>query len=133
MKIENITLKFRHIILHFVCRQAHFVCRQAKFYGVTPIVTFDQLLYWKYLIIKASEPVGSCIKSVVLRLGGFHLQMSFLGSIGHLMAGSGLQELLETVYAGNSVKHMLSGKITSNQGASVGVFSVEHSPCGKRL
>ena len=106
MKIENITLKFRHIILHFVCRQA-------KFYGVTPIVTFDQLLYWKYLIIKASEPVGSCIKSVVLRLGGFHLQMSFLGSIGHLMAGSGLQELLETVYAGNSVKHMLSGKAVS--------------------
>ena len=128
MKIENITLKFRHIIFHFVCRQA-------KFYGVTPIVTFDQLLYWKYLIIKASEPVGSCIKSVVLKLGGFHLQMSFLGSIGHLMAGSGLQELLETVYAGNSVKHMFirEGCVTSNQGASAGVFSVEHSPCGKRL
>ena len=89
MKIENITLKYRHIILHFVCRQA-------KFYGVTPIVTFDQLLYWKYLIMKASDPVGSCIKSVVLRLGGFHLQISFLGSIGHLMAGSGLQELFET-------------------------------------
>ena len=27
------------------------------------------------------------------------MQMSFLGSIGHLMAGSGLQEL---VYAGNT-------------------------------
>ena len=73
--------------------------------------------------MKASEPVGSCIKSVVLRLGGFHLQMSFLGSIGHLMAGSGLQELLETVYAGNSVKHMISiqGRLCHEQsGASVG-------------
>ena len=51
------------------------------------------------------------------------------------MAGSGLQELLETVYAGTSVKHMFirEGCVTSNQGASVGVFSVEHSPCGKRL
>ena len=39
--------------------------------------------------------------------------MSFLGSIDHLMAGSGLQELLETVYAGNGVKHMLSGKAVS--------------------
>ena len=29
------------------------------------------------------------------------------------MAASGLQELLETVYAGNSVKHMLSGKAVS--------------------
>jgi hypothetical protein len=26
------------------------------------------------------------------------------------MSGSGLKELLETVYAGNSVTHMLSGK-----------------------
>ena len=128
MKIENITLKYRHIILHFVCRQA-------KFYGVTPIVTFDQLLYWKYLIMKASDPVGSCIKSFVLRLGGFHLQMSFLGSIGHLMAGSGLQELFETVICGQQCQAYVirKGCVTSNQGASVGVFSVEHSPCGKRL
>ena len=29
------------------------------------------------------------------------MQMSFLGSIGHLIAGSGLQELLEVVYAGS--------------------------------
>ncbi len=36
--------------------------------------------------------------------------MSFLGSIGHIMGGSGLQELLELVYAKNSVCHMLSGK-----------------------
>ena len=28
------------------------------------------------------------------------MQMSFLGSISHLMAGSGLQELLDVVYAG---------------------------------
>ena len=36
--------------------------------------------------------------------------MSFIGSIGHLMAGSGLQELLETIYADNAVSHMLTGK-----------------------
>ena len=39
--------------------------------------------------------------------------MNFLASIANLMAGSGLQELLETEYAGNSVKHMLSGKAVS--------------------
>ncbi|KAG1697184.1 hypothetical protein GQR58_006011 [Nymphon striatum] len=91
----------------------HYVCWQGKSYGVTPIITFDQPFFWKAAIIKASEPIGSCIKSIVLRLGSFHLQMSFLGSIGHLMAGSGLQELLETVYAANSVKHMLTGKAIS--------------------
>ena len=36
--------------------------------------------------------------------------MSFLGSIGHLMAGSGLQELFELIYAPNAVVHMLADK-----------------------
>ena len=36
--------------------------------------------------------------------------MSFLGSIGHLMVGTGLQELLEVIFAGNTVAHILSGK-----------------------
>ena len=36
--------------------------------------------------------------------------MSFLGAIGYLMAGSGLQEIMELVYAPNAVVHILSGK-----------------------
>ncbi|CAG2238772.1 unnamed protein product [Mytilus edulis] len=36
--------------------------------------------------------------------------MSFVGGIGHLMEGSGITELLETVYAPNAVTHMTSGK-----------------------
>ena len=39
--------------------------------------------------------------------------MSFLGSIGYLMSGSGLQEVFEVVYAGNTVSHMLTGKAIS--------------------
>ena len=39
--------------------------------------------------------------------------MSFLGSIGHIMAGSGLQELLELVCAQNAAGHILSGKAIS--------------------
>ncbi|XP_014679227.1 PREDICTED: uncharacterized protein LOC106819081 [Priapulus caudatus] len=45
---------------------------------------------------------------IVLRLGEFHTEMSYLGRIGHLMAGSGLQEVLELTYASNSVSHMLT-------------------------
>ena len=43
------------------------------------------------------------------------MQMSFLGSIGHLMAGSGLKELLEVVFADNAVQHniMLTGNAIS--------------------
>ena len=36
--------------------------------------------------------------------------MSFLGAVGDMMSGSGIEELLELVYAANSVSHMMSGK-----------------------
>lgn len=88
----------------------HFLCNAAEKHGVTPIITFDQPLYWKASLLIQDEPSSSRLKKIVLILGGFHMQMSFLGSIGHIMTGTGLQECLETVYASNSVIHMLSGK-----------------------
>ena len=45
---------------------------------------------------------------IVLRLGGMHTLMSFIGSAGPLMAGSGLYELLESTLAG--VQKMMTGK-----------------------
>ena len=56
-----------------------------------PCVTFDQQLH-----IKAYDILSSLKMNVFLRLGGFH-QLSFLGSIGSLMKGSGLRSALETV------------------------------------
>jgi hypothetical protein len=50
---------------------------------------------------------------MVLRIGGLHTEMSFLGSIGHIMKNSGLTEVLEVVYGSNTVTHMLSGKALS--------------------
>ena len=38
------------------------------------------------------------------------MEMSFLGSIGHIMTETGLKDLLSVVYAENTVPHMLSGK-----------------------
>ena len=57
-----------------------------------------------------SEPADSDLRQVVLRLGSFHTEMSFIGSIGHLIAESGLKELLELIYAPNAVEHILTGK-----------------------
>ena len=56
-----------------------------------------------------TEPVGSELKNIVLCLGGFHTEISFLGCIVRIMAASGLQELLELIYAPWHI-HMLSGK-----------------------
>lgn len=89
------------------------VSQQAEKLNVSPVLTFDQLLYWKALQIVSSECPASCIKSTVLRLGAFHTDMSFLGCIGQLMENTGLQEVIETVYASNSVTQMFSGKSVS--------------------
>jgi hypothetical protein len=62
------------------------------------------------MLIIQKEPLDSPLKSLVLRLGGFHTEMSFIGSIGHIMSGSGLTSMLETVYAPTAVSHMMSGK-----------------------
>lgn len=87
-----------------------FVCAEAMRHKVSSIITFDQPLWWKVQIIMASEPPESELHSLVVRLGGFHTEKSFLGCIGHLMSGSGLQELLEVVYSPNAVTHILIGK-----------------------
>ena len=61
-----------------------FVADQAKKYGVTPVLTFDQPLWMKAQHILDAEPSPCRIKNIVLRLGGFHMEMSFLGGLGIL-------------------------------------------------
>ena len=91
----------------------YFIACQSRKMNTTPVVTFDQPLYWKALHIVINEPEGSDVKDVIVRLGGFHTEMSFLGCIGKLMENTGLTELLSTVYAPNTVGHMLNGKAIS--------------------
>jgi hypothetical protein len=83
-----------------------FISQQAQAHGVTtPCVTFDQPLF-----IKAVDIAKKANLSIVVRLGGFHTLMNFLGSIGHIMKGSGLEEVLGTIFGGNTLEHLLSGK-----------------------
>ena len=74
----------------------------------TPCITFDQPLW-----LKAVEIIEAKSMSIVCRLGSFHTMMSFMGSIGSMMKGSGLEEALETVHGPNAVIHMISGKAVS--------------------
>jgi 5'-3' exonuclease len=87
----------------------HFVAEHAKRYGATPVLTFDQPLWFKATQIVESAGEDSDLHPIILRLGGFHALMSFLGSIGHLMRGTGLQDILEVIFAGNTVTHILTG------------------------
>jgi len=69
------------------------------------IVTFDQPLFMKAIDIVSALSLNN----VIVRLGAFHLLMSFLGCIGFIMAGSGLKDILSLIYATNTVDKMLSG------------------------
>ena len=65
-----------------------FIQKQAKILNiVTPCITFDQPLWSKAVEIAKLKSVN-----VVCRLGGFHLSMSFLGSIGKVMECSGISD-----------------------------------------
>ena len=86
---------------------------QALSHNVTPVVTFDQSLWCKTLTIIFCEHDDSELKSIALRLGAFHMQMSFLGSVGYLMHDSRLKETLETIYAPTAVTYVLSRKAAS--------------------
>ncbi|GBM97083.1 hypothetical protein AVEN_134370-1 [Araneus ventricosus] len=79
-----------------------------KYGHATCIITFDQPLYIKAKEV-ASSAENSGISKIVVRLGGFHMCVSFLGSIGFIMAGSGLKEVLSSIYASHSVDKILTG------------------------
>ena len=70
-----------------------FVIKERQRIGIrTPCITFDQPLRLKAMgIIKEKD------LDIVCRLGGFHMFMSFLGGIGKLMVGSGLEEVFEEI------------------------------------
>ena len=68
----------------------------------TPCVTFDQPLWYKASGIIAKKKLNICC------FGVLHTLMSYLDAVGDMMSGSG--ELLELVYATNSVGHAMSGK-----------------------
>ncbi len=74
-------------------------------------------------MIVTTKPEGNDLKGIVLCLGGFHTEMSFLGFLGHLMVSTRLQDLLELIYARNAVVHMLSGKAIAS--AMPGHFIVD--------
>lgn len=86
-----------------------FVIEQSKRLGiVTPSITFDQQLW-----IIALEIIMAKQLNIVPLLGGFHMLMSFYGSIGNIMDGSGISKLFHTIYGENATKHILSGKATA--------------------
>ena len=50
---------------------------------------------------------------IILRVGWLHADTSFLGAIGQLIGGAGLQYLLAVIYAVKAVGYILTGNASS--------------------
>lgn len=95
--------------LHSIYTALTFAAETSERYGKCCIVTFDQPLFLKAVDIVEGSNSTQILGKVIVRLGGFHMLMSFMGSIGHLMSGSGIEDLWQTVYAKNTIPHLISG------------------------
>ena len=70
------------------------------------VFTNDQQLY--RVTVNVMWVCPDLFKDFVPHLGGMHTLMSFIGAVGTLMSNSGLEEVMNSIFAG--VPKMLSGK-----------------------
>ena len=70
------------------------------------VFTCDLQLYMVTLEVQWTYPER--FSNLILRLGGMHSLMIFIGSIGTLMADTGLSDIMSSVFSG--VSKMLTGK-----------------------
>ena len=75
---------------------------------IFPVAVLDQQLWLKAMEIVFTETAEEALKTLIVLLGNFYTQMSFLGTMGHWKIVD--SQIFEPTYAKNSVKHILSGK-----------------------
>lgn len=97
---------------------------------------FDQPLYVKMRDIIAGMDHTDI--PLFVHISSFHTLMSFMGSIGFMMDGSRIKELLSTLFAPNSVKlrqaytQAVRGHFLIHQALAEVVVSVIHSTESKK-
>ena len=72
------------------------------------IFTLDQQLYRYAVEIQWALPDVFPPTSFIIRLGGMHMLMSFIGAVGNRMKETGLADIMSSAFAG--VNKMLIGK-----------------------
>ncbi|KAJ8678150.1 hypothetical protein QAD02_013937 [Eretmocerus hayati] len=92
----------------FIC---HAVETTEKLGQKMAVFTADQPLYYKLRLLVAWIQIQNhgIPPEILDRCGGFHLLMSNMGSMCHIMLGSGLEDMWCTVHAQDSMKKMLTG------------------------
>ncbi|GBM49352.1 hypothetical protein AVEN_148680-1 [Araneus ventricosus] len=73
------------------------------------------------------------LSKVIVRLGGFHQLLSYMGAVGKIMSGSGLEHMCCEVFAKNAVVHMANGHAYAKElrshslsQAAIGLLTLEY-------
>lgn len=87
----------------------NFIIMNKKLGQDKAFLTLDLAIYCKAKVIQWNFPV---FNDLIIRLGGFHIALNFLGCIGNLYMGSGLEEWVVEgdVYGPNTLAKILAGK-----------------------
>ena len=94
-----------------VVESLNYCCSVAKTLGQEfCVLTCDQAIYEIVLALQTKHP--DKYRQVIIRMGGFHVAMNFLGAIGHLMNETGLKDILTeaTVCQPGTAKKIFGGK-----------------------
>ncbi|GBN52973.1 hypothetical protein AVEN_47393-1 [Araneus ventricosus] len=84
----------------------HFAAEECRKQQQRCIVTFDLSLFIKAIDIVSQADEIDELSNVIIRLGGFHMLMSYMEAVDKIMGGSGLEEMWYEVFAKNAVAHM---------------------------
>ncbi|GBM27735.1 hypothetical protein AVEN_25354-1 [Araneus ventricosus] len=100
------------------------------------IVTFYQPLFIKSMDIVSQANETDELSKVIVKLGGFHLHMSYMVAVGKIMGGRGLEEMRcedGCQYAKLGVVHMSNGhayarelRAHSHSKAEIGLLILEY-------
>ena len=90
------------------CKSSTLSCWSQCIVGLPrTLFTADLQLYRVGLIVQRAYPVLFG-KDFILRLGEMHFLMNYVGAVGVLMAGSGMEELMKIAFGG--LTKILTGK-----------------------
>lgn len=92
-----------------------YICNLAVRHRISPIVSFEQSLFYQTSEIIYNSPENGDLKNIILILGSFHTLINVFGAVSTLMQGLELTGILETVLGENAVKYMMGGKAVQRE------------------
>lgn len=93
----------------YIFSTLQYLCNLAYKHRSTAVLTFDQPLNQKTPEFKEDVSENNPVRIIVLISGSFHTLLKLMGTIGRLQDGSGIKEILGTIYGEHGVQQIMTG------------------------